>query len=261
MSYFQNYFDNINLMAMDTFLVEGIDIDDKNKIVKFNSSHENNIDTSTIINPTYHTINGYEVISIFQRKKNDKRTDGGPLIYALKGQNGWTIDSKSILSIIKNAIKVTHKLHRSYDTIIKIPSTSNLNRQMMDILVKHISHQTSIYKFFAKLSASEVFAKYTDFKNFTDDDFKKASNQFQKMIDENNNIFSFKFLSKDYRRCVTKAFIKNEIDPNLINGKSILIIDDTITSGSSFTMAANELIQAFDPKKITLISLFSPLEQ
>ena len=51
------------------YLVEGIDIDRTNKIVSFNPGHENNVDTSILLNPTYYEVNGISVISIFKRKK------------------------------------------------------------------------------------------------------------------------------------------------------------------------------------------------
>ena len=39
---------------MKTFIIEGIDIDFKNKFISYNQNHQNNINTSELINPTYY---------------------------------------------------------------------------------------------------------------------------------------------------------------------------------------------------------------
>ena len=90
-------------------LVEGIDIDNIKKIVKFNNTHENNTDTSDYLNPTEYKIKDIGVISIFKRKQNTDKSDVNPLIHALKGNYNWKIDDKSILQLFKQFIKISKK--------------------------------------------------------------------------------------------------------------------------------------------------------
>ena len=101
-------------------ILEGVDIDYINKSIKFNASHENNVDTSTLINPTFDTIDGINVISLFKRKENKEKTDGSPLIHALKGNFGWKIDDNSIIELFKQFIKISKKIEPKYDTIISV---------------------------------------------------------------------------------------------------------------------------------------------
>jgi hypoxanthine-guanine phosphoribosyltransferase len=45
-----------------------------------------------------------------------------------------------------------------------------------------------------------------------------------------------------------------------INDKDILILDDTIGSGNSISEATRAINDTFDPKSITVITLFSKLD-
>ncbi len=67
-----------------SFVIEGVNIDKYKKIITVDLTHT--------LNPTYSTIDGYPVISIFKRKKNIELGDGSPLIYALKDIQNWKID-------------------------------------------------------------------------------------------------------------------------------------------------------------------------
>ena len=71
-------------LAYAEMLTEGIDLDHINKTIKFNANHENNADTSELINPTYTTIDSIQVVSIFKTKHNLKKTNRSPLIHSLK---------------------------------------------------------------------------------------------------------------------------------------------------------------------------------
>lgn len=104
------------------YLGVGIDIDQKNKIVSFNPNHEESTNTSTEYNPKWKRVNGLDVVSIFTRMKDDLG-DVKPLIHALKGNKGWKIDDKSVLSLFKNFIKISKKIKPKYDTIIAVKSS------------------------------------------------------------------------------------------------------------------------------------------
>ena len=43
-----------------------------------------------------------------------------------------------------------------------------------------------------------------------------------------------------------------------INGKSILILDDTATTGKTLSDSANALMETYAPDKITFLTIFSP---
>jgi hypothetical protein len=122
------------LISENSWLIEGVDIDLKNKIVSFSPTHEKNVDTSTILNPTETVVNGIPIISIFKRKRSEEfAADGNPLIYALKGIDGWKFRNpqQDIIGLLRQFIRISEKIKSEYDTIITVPSSNPLNVEFL----------------------------------------------------------------------------------------------------------------------------------
>lgn len=256
------------------YLFEGIDIDIENRTVSYNSSHENNIQTSRLLNPTYSEINGVKVISIFKRKETDfSDLDGNPLVYALKNMKGWKFKNPQfdILGLLKDFIRISEKIDYNYDCIITIPSNNELNKMFLHRLNKIIKSPIQITNYLHKLDASDVYEDYFDWKKMSvdyGDKYPKAKQKviedFNRMIEQNEGYFSYKFLrGKNIRSYVTKSmYALPELTieyAKYINGKNILILDDTISGGNSISGACKEIMEIFEPKSITVITLFSAL--
>lgn len=243
-------------------LVEGIDIDNIKKIVKFNNTHEDNVDTSDIINPTEYNIKDIDVISIFKRKQNTDKNDGNPLIHALKGNYGWIIDDKSIFELFKQFLKITKKIKNSYDTIICVKSSSSLNTNFLYRLNKVIKSKNEITDIFNKIPASEILEKYVDTPSMTEKDANIIIESLRKMI-EKDNYFSYKEIPVNLRKyiCQSCTIYGNDIlkYSDVINNKNILILDDTISSGKTISDNVKAIRDTFDSKSITVITLFSKL--
>lgn len=82
----------------------------------------------------------------------------------------------------------------------------------------------------------------------------------------NDGNFSYKFFNKSFRKYVIKSmyindrFTTNEEEyANTINGKKILVIDDTVTSGKTISDSAEAILDTYAPESITFLTLFSPL--
>jgi phosphoribosylpyrophosphate synthetase len=125
---------------------------------------------------------------------------------------------------------------------------------------------------FYKLESQEVYENYIDWKQMSidlKDDYKKnkitIENCFTKMRKENDGYFSFKYIPKDLRKYFTKTMgVRTEetIDiAKFINDRNILILDDTITSGTTISSFTKILMDVYAPKSITIITLFSKLEE
>jgi phosphoribosylpyrophosphate synthetase len=262
------------LIKEHSFLIEGIDIDLPKKLVSFNNNHENNVDTSTLINPTYSDINGISVISIFKRKVSEKSNlDGNPLIYALKGINGWKFKNttQDITGLLKQFIYITQQIKVKYDTIITIPSTNELNKNFLYRLNKIIKSDFQIDDYLSKMNSDDVFENYIDWNKIKSDGElnyniaeKDLNKFFFKMKNENNNYFSYKFIKDvNLRKYITKTMYSDdektiEYAPH-INNKNILILDDTISSGASISEACRIITNTFVPNSVTVITLFSKL--
>ena len=237
------------------FLIEGIDIDN--------------------LNPTYSTIlNDIPIISIFKRKKTEQNSqDGNPLIYALKGIKGWSFENpkQDITNLLKKFIRITEKIQPKYDTIITVPSINSLNNDFLYRLNKIIKSDFNITDYFHKLTSEEVFEDFIDWNQISidhKDKFKeiekKLNSFFYKMNEENNGYFSYKFIKDLNLRKYIKKSSYSEIEKTIeyadrINDKNILILDDTIASGSTISGVCQDIINEFTPKSITVITLFSKI--
>ena len=161
-------------------LDEGIDFDPQTKTVSYNPTHENNVDTSIKNNPSYNKelVSGVQVWSVFKRKRG-LRGDGNPLIYALKGE-GWKFRSEEDrISIEKQFDAIATKFANMYPVgvTILIPSGSELNKHIADVVMSKSKDAELIEGVICKLTTEEVDEIVLDFnskfREFYKDDFKK----------------------------------------------------------------------------------------
>lgn len=264
----------LNFKNFKNKIVEGIDIDNKNKKVSFNNDHQNNVNTCYNYNPTISKleIDGkyIDIISIFKRVENIENSDGNPLIYTLKGLKDWEFNSKEdYKNLLNNFNKIVNKIEKDYDTIISVPSNNKLNNIILKKVKNLLNIKNSIPNLLSKYSASYIYKNFLDIKSMKNDhknDINKILlliSKVQKMIDDGDK-FSFKDIIPKYRKYIKKSIhISNDNDiikyKDLINDKNIIIIDDTISSGSSLKHAYKEVLDTFTPNKVTIITLFSPL--
>ncbi len=267
---------------MDNHMFEGIDVDDENHIVSFNPNHQEYVDTNDHWNPKpiYNEINGYKVISIFKRKDTENNLDGNPLIYALKGHK-WKFKNPSydIFALLRRFVAVTKELKETYDVIITTPSSNKLNTEVLYKVRRLIKHETSYEDFFMKNDAIYVYEELLDNnwieKHYNEKDAKRIDTEIyraicriQKSKDNggNDGVFSYKFIrNKDVRNAIIQSMSINDMYKDEItygkylNGKKILVIDDTVTSGKTISDSAEAIIETYAPESITFLTLFSPL--
>jgi len=262
------------LLIENSYMIEGIDIDDVTKTVSFNSKHEDNVDTSDVINPNTDMIGNIPVISIFKRKKSETtKSDGNPLISALKGINGWKFknNTSDIINLLKQFIKISNKIKPIYDTIITVPSNNELNVNFLHRLNKIIKCKYAITDYMHKLTSDDVYENYIDWEAIKNDHktVDKMKNyfisRFKKMDNVNDGIFSYKYIIPDYRSYIKKTMYSDDESlinySDMINDKDILILDDTITTGSSVSEVSKVIMNSFAPNSITIITLFSKAEK
>lgn len=261
-------------------VLEGIDIDKENLTVGFNPTHQDYIYTNDPWNPKpiYNMVRGYKVISIFSRKMSDDRLDGNPLIYALKGKD-WQLKHPKydIMALLRRFVAVTKELKEHYDVIITIPSSNALNTEILQKVKRLIPHSDAFSDFFQKYNANDVYERFLDSEWLSrtyanEADRKKMHRNIYKALDNmcklNRGIFSYKFIKPVELRDAIKQSMgisdkyQDEFSyADRINGKNILIIDDTVTSGKTLSDSADAIMEMYDPKSITFLTLFSPLNK
>lgn len=267
-------------------ILEGIDVDKENLTVGFNPTHQNYIGTNDPWNPypIYNNINGYKVISVFERKTSEDGNDGNPLIYALK-KHKWKFKNPhyDIMALLRRFVAVTKELKQKFDVIITTPSSNPLNNEILYKVERIIPHSDAFENFFMKYSADEVYESFIDNdwleRHYTDE---RNRNKVHRMLYNaicqmnkskakggNDGVFSYKFVKPTILRnailqtmSISPEYETDEFKlADRINGKNILIIDDTITTGKTLSDSAKAIMAMYDPKSITFLTLFSPLNR
>lgn len=262
--------------SIDSVINEGIDFDPHTKTVSYNPSHEENIDTSIEHNPTMDgdIVPNVQVWSIFKRKRG-LRGDGNPLIYALKGEGGWTFRDESDRNAIEkqfDAIATKFATMYPVGVTILMPSGSELNMHIADVVMSKSRNAELIEGVICKLTTEEVEDIVLDFnskfREFYKDEFNSKYYELGRYLDlmdkERNGYFSRHLIKNTQMRDVLDSTLKLSDDrfaefANKINGQDVLIIDDTISIGQSIKEACQIMLESYAPKSITVLTLLSKL--
>ena len=262
--------------VIDTIINEGIDFDPQTKTVSYNPSHEENVDTSIEHNPTKDMtiVQNVDVWSIFKRKKG-LRGDGNPLVYALKGEGGWTFRSESDRMAIEHqfdAIATKFATMYPIGVTILMPSGNELNTHIADIVKSKSQNAEVIEGLICKVTTEEVDEIVLDFnskfREFYKDDFNSKYYELCRYLDlmdkKRNGYFSRHLIKNKQMRDILDLTLKLSEDKfaefaNKINGQDILIIDDTISRGQTIKEACHIMMESYAPKSITVLTLLSKL--
>ena len=263
--------------SIDKVLNEGIDFDPITKIVSYNPSHEDYVDTSVENNPTMDgdIIPNIQVWSIFKRKKGEQREDGNPLVYALKGEKGWRFKSENDkIAIEQQFDKIALKfaqLHKVGVTIL-VPSGSELNEHIAKVITSKSPNAEIIKGVICKITTEavdDIVMEFgSKFREVYKDDLKSKYSELciylETMNKERNGYFTRHLIKNRNMRDILDKTLKVSDDDvakyaNKINGQDILIIDDTISRGQTIKEACTIMKECYAPKSITVLTLLSKL--
>jgi hypothetical protein len=231
-----------------SYLVEGIDVDSANKIVSINNSHN----AGVITNPKRllsYDINGVKIYSIFKRLSG--KGDGNPLIKALKNIDGWQLSNEDRKYIDENIVLLSKELN--YDSVVMVASSNGFNKRIVSLL-----SESPIIDVFNKIMADDVELECSS--EFSDKERELLQKAYDNMQEHNHGIFSFKFIPIELRskfaNCSTISTVNYS---DRINGKNVLIVDDTVTSGSTISQSVQSLLSTYEPKSVKVLTVFSKL--
>lgn len=263
----------IKLRKRNNHLNEGIDFNETDLTVSYNPSHENNIETSEYTNPTLSTkyVPFVEVWSIFKRKSGSK-SDGNPLVFAMKNERGWHFKSENDkILIYKQIYKIAKKFFSKYksDVTIVLPSNGILNKDIANLANKMNSDALFINDLLIKMTTDEVrdmillpnslFRKTYNTRR----SFETALSKFDNYVDHmENDIFRVHYIKDPQLRTTIEQTIRIEWNAvakyfDAINDKDILLLDDNIGYGTSIINTCDEILTYYSPKSITVLTLFS----
>ena len=281
-------------------LDEGIDLTyDLDGIkVAYNPKHTNGIDATIENNPTKMDLtvpkikiqNGIiPIYSILQRTPMHViagSTDGNPLVYAFKNENGYAFksdyDKKTIQDIIDEIIKkfvanYFSAIDGSIATIV-CPSENSLNqvfayafRKNAEALGKTINIQED---YLIKYPVDDIRVEiidnaHSDLNKWLMSLPKNIANKKRAILDKaldtmdmkHNGTFAYHFIKDvDIRKHISNTMKLSSHAKNIDN-ENIIILDDTMSQGKTLTEACQLLCESYLPKSITALTLFSPLKK
>lgn len=255
------------------YIVEGININSNDKTISLTDEHDKGVDFSLVNNPVYDKYKDFDVISIFKRSKlvDDTNTerDGNPFIYALKEKKGWTFDitNDEIFRYIKRFLEICKKINNTYDTIVITPSSTNINERFMKVISKQVQAENIVREFLVKIKKEEIIDDnlidkeqiIKDYPNNYNEVITKINRSFRRMEGAD---FEAKHMDKKCLKYVKYIGVNNDLNIRpMIDGKDILVLDDTISSGTTVSQCIDGITSNFTPKSITIVTLLSKLKE
>lgn len=187
-----------------------------------------------------------------------------------KGQIGYIIN-KSIKNRVRAIIRKFIKKFPLGVTILLL-SKNRLNWYIADTIKSKTKNIEIIDDVICKLTTEEVDDIVLDFgskfRKYYKNDFNAAYYQLGKYLDamdnERNGTFSRHYVKDPIMRDALDVTLKLSTDryaefANKINGRNVLIIDDTVSRGQSIKEACKIIQESYAPKSITVLTLLSKL--
>ena len=249
---------------------EGIDVNPQRQVT-LTDKHENLVNTSLVNNPTCtkDVIPSIEVWSLFQRKSGGM-SDSNPMLYVLKKEKGYTLTNpKIVYKRIEDLCEQFIQNHPNMSATLAIPSTNQLNKYLLNTFKKKSQNTMIIDNLLVKLSVQEVddyiFKEDSMFRKQYGAQYEQAYEMFVNYCSKmKDGIFRIHLIEDMKMRKVIDHTIKIADQfygkyLSAINGKDILIMDDSITTGQSLREVYQIIADCYEPKSITILTLMSPL--
>lgn len=236
----------------------GIDIS-TNKEVLYNSTHNRLVDTRIRSNIQWAPVNTVPLASLLIRQRTADKIDGNPLIYSLKNINDYTINIKNLRPILKNASKNLDDIlmNTNYDLVIATPSSSKISYYLAKTIYKKKKARIISKYVLRKKRNVEVIKAVKSLKSIKDKHKKLVHYEIKNISKNQKANFSLKNVNGAIRKyfCPIDLF-KPDI---LVNIENILIVDDTVSSGTTLYFA-QKLIKSVNPNvNIQAISLLGSI--
>lgn len=197
---------------------------------------------------------------------------GHRYICAVDPSSGAAEDRTAIEIIDVDAIATKFANMYPVGVTILIPSGSELNKHIADVVMSKSKDAELIEGVICKLTTEEVDEIVLDFnskfREFYKDDFNSKYFELGRYLDlmdkERNGYFSRHLIKNNQMRDILDSTLKLSDDrfaefANKINGQDILIIDDTISRGQTIAEACQIIRDSYSPKSITVLTLLSSL--
>ncbi|ALG68058.1 phosphoribosyltransferase family protein [Beggiatoa leptomitoformis] len=241
----------------------GIDVS-PNKVVTFNATHNRLVNTNIEQIPMEHEITGCKISCIFQRRKSSSG-DGNPLIYALKGKDGYSISRRELTKFLGSFYVLLEKIlgQKSADIIVPMPSSHPIALIIARRIARRMNNQVLILNnLFQKKTIDEVSSELEDLLQnslLSKKECRSIEQLIARLGKVKGKMFSMKNVdikSRAYINPLKLSLHSPEISMTLLR---IIVVDDLVASGSTLSAAVNLLRELYPNAHIEGICLFSKL--
>jgi hypothetical protein len=230
------------------------------KLVKFDGNTNHLINNRASDNPIIQVIGDISVYSVFRRVRASRTSlgDGNPLIYALKKFYGHSIELGDILAFMPDFYKISKKVapHINSAHVVPIPSSASVAMMCAKRIARSID---------AKFSPS-LLVKKTHRQVCADLDLMLRAGSVPKedvkalgtIRAELNRSLSSSFSMKKVDHKLRKYFapFKVVMPAQVPSGKSVLLVDDLLSSGTSLR-SARDLLNVHGVSDVKFLCLLS----
>lgn len=239
----------------------GIDFDPKTCTVRHNSLHEERVVTDPARNPSAFLFGkpDVHVACIFRRVKSRyDGDDGNPLVYAMKRKFGYKIGRSCLDEIEERIDQILPNAIAGFTPhiIVPIPSSAYLVT-LFARRVAALRPNSQILVCLAKNSVGRALATLPQVEEVPtrlQGDLKTLRNRWQKAPQGSH--VEMKGVPTALREYVQSVYGTNAVAG--CAGKSVLIVEDSITTGTT-VVSAHAAIMAAGAVEARVVSLFSPL--
>ena len=219
------------------------------------------------------------VYSIYKRMFRDNtKNDPNVIYYDLDNDNIWSFNDNNNKQMFWERFELLLKMfieqHKNEtDYTIVIPSSNRYNKNVVksikdiaaNVGIKYVVEQ-GLHTVSTEVVEDSVYANDSYFKQYYGDEWEDyipiLKKYLDKMDNENNGLFKYHLIDdKDMRLSIINTL---EIDKDYaflyerhVNGKNVLIVDDSITYGQSIRNAIHAIAQAYVPKSVSVLTMFS----
>lgn len=212
-----------------------------------------------------------DIYSMFKRVNGVGGRDANSLLFALKRKNNWALTNLDAFWKRFGEILTLFLRDHSLEKIVMLPSTHDVN-SIFARKIKELSPDTIIYEgFLTKLSVEEIEESIDEPNSYFRQywlnkggqaELDAAHEMLQSYLNKmEDGIFSYSSIpSMELRKSIINTLKLTELGKRYcdeINGKDILLLDDSIAAGQTAESAINALNQCYTPNSLSLITLFS----
>ncbi|MBY5533626.1 hypothetical protein HFO58_10670 [Rhizobium leguminosarum] len=207
--------------------------------VQIDDTHQKRVNTSVDDNPTEVELEGVTLRYIFTRSKyNYDKGDGNPLIYAMKGLNGFNIVPVYRKKVLERCATIVGKMLIEADVIVPVPSGNGFCLEIAEIVAGVTGLPLVAPDFIRKKTFTEMYAQYGTLPSglipAEAAEYKSQLRLWSTASGEKSVIM--KMISPKIRHLLD-PFTRSDV-PTGLEDMRVVLVDDLLSSGSSLLGAA-----------------------